>query len=162
MPGDVSGINKTTENQTEVERGNDVLMRVAFKRHAKYDSASGHLSAEGKTSAQLVGEKLEPLEEGELYLVKGYSSEFDRTKETASEILGGVASERKGQIRKKSELGTPKDDFFIADLNKRQRNSPTLFQTIIWYIRNMPIFLKSSPTNNFGNCLYALTTVTSQ
>lgn len=105
------------EKEPLFERGDNVKMRVFFGRHSNYDQGTGHLNKEGKVTAEAFGKDFIPLGEGGLYIMKGYSSEFDRAKETLSEIIKNSSAERVGTEKMNSKLGSLSDDFYIKDLN---------------------------------------------
>lgn len=98
------------ETKEQGQFGRNIEIRAFFLRHgAKYEE-SGGLTQEGKQAAGKFGEAFEPISTSDKYLLKAYTSEIGRSKDTADEIVRNVNTERKGHTRIKLELGNTEED----------------------------------------------------
>lgn len=102
---------KNSFEANEIEGfGRNIEIRAFFLRHgAKYEE-SGGLTQEGKQASGKFGEEFEPISAGDKYLLKAYTSEIGRSKDTADEIVRNVNTERKGYTRIKLELGKTEEE----------------------------------------------------
>ena len=114
------GFEKSSEHKDkfEKEHGQNVVMRVYFKRHSEYEKETGSLSPEGKELIKKDAEQLKLSGRGERYRIKGYSSKIPRARETVEAIIDEVNSDRKGVNQVSLGLGRPEEDFHFGDLEE--------------------------------------------
>lgn len=103
-------LENTLETREREPFGRNVEIRAYFLRHGPKDVESGRLTEEGATASKEYGERLQPSSSGEKYILKAYTSEIDRAKETAEAIVDNVNTNRKGRTRIKLELGEKEED----------------------------------------------------
>jgi len=89
-------------------------MRVFFLRHGPKNSETWRLTENGIIASEEYGEKFAPSASGDKYILKAYTSEIDRTQETAEAIIKKVNTDRKGRTRVKLELGEKDEDIKIS------------------------------------------------
>lgn len=90
--------------------GENVEIRAYFLRHGPKDSKTWQLTEEGIVASREHGEGFTPIAEDDKYILKAYTSEIERAKETAEEIIKKVNTGKKGRTRVKLELGEKDED----------------------------------------------------
>lgn len=93
------------ETKEQEPFGRNIEIQVYFLRHgAKYEE-SGGLTEEGREASRKFGEEFELSSKDEKYILKAYSSEISRSKDTADAIIESINTEQKGHTRIRLELG---------------------------------------------------------
>ena len=93
------------ETKEQEQFGRNVEIRAHFLRHAAKYEESGGLTEEGRGASRKFGEEFEPSSKDEKYILKAYSSEIGRSKDTADAIIESINTEQKGHTRIRLELG---------------------------------------------------------
>ena len=94
--------------------GRNVEIRAHFLRHGPKDVESGRLTEDGVVESKDYGEHFELSSSGDEYILKAYTSDIDRAKETAEAIVDGINTSSKGNTRIRLELGEKEEDVPIS------------------------------------------------
>jgi Histidine phosphatase superfamily (branch 1) len=106
----------------EAKRGENVTIHAVFMRHGEKETSvitpDTRLTEKGREGSREVGRQLDKRE-----VIKAYSSDTERTRETADLVVGASATERKLKQRIRKELAFPydKDGSFVEELSRIKR-----------------------------------------
>lgn len=98
------------EIKEQESHGRNIEIRAYFLRHGPKDTETGRLTEKGAIASEEFGKQFQPSSSGEKYILKAYTSEIGRAKETAEAIVENVNTDRKGNTKIKLELGEKDED----------------------------------------------------